>query len=311
VGAVEHNGGASAHDLHPPLPANPGEAPPDGLVADREAPFAQDAECPQDTRGVVPLVGSPQGERDVPERERRSAAVQGAVPPRSHPDLPADPQQAGLSVPADRFENRQHRGLPRGRHARPVGLDDARLLPGDVREPRPEKLDMVHRDVRDDDELGTNDMGGIESSPHAHLEDGDVHGAPREMHKGKRRGEFEVGHPFPDRPAHPPDQPLQLPPGNRGAVDPDALPEIDQVGRRVEPDAVSRRLQDGGQACRDGALAVGAPHEDAAVTALGISQARQQPPDGPQTRPDAGALQAVEIGDGIKGHGSQASRAGG
>ena len=168
---------------------------------------------------------------------------------------------------------------------------------------------MVHGDVRDDGEFGTDHMGGIEAAPHAHLENGDIHGAPRKMQKGERRGEFEVGHPFPIRPAHLPDAPFQVLRGNRDPVDPDALPEIDQVGRRVEPDAVSRRLEDGGQGRRDGALAVRPPHEDAAVTVLGAPQAIQQPPDGTQSRPDAGTFQTVKVLKRIETHGLPGSRA--
>ena len=129
------------------------------------------------------------------------------------------------------------------------------------------------------------------------------------MKKGQGCREFEEGHPLTVGPAHLTDAPAEVLLGDHGPVDPDTLPEIDQVGRRVEPDPVACRMENGCQGCRDGALAVRPSHEEASISSLGVPQPAEQHPDGPETRPDAGILEAVEVCDGIKVHGFPGSRA--
>lgn len=58
--------------------------------------------------------------------------------------------------------------------------------------------------------------------------------------------------------------------GYRLSINPDALPEIHQMGRGIEPDPVSCLLQYGGKRMRAGALSIGTGHMNAAETAVGM-----------------------------------------
>jgi len=106
---------------------------------------------------------------------------------------------------------------------------------------------VVQGDVRDDGEFGPDDIRGIEPAAHTDLEDGHVHPVAGKMKKGQGRRELEVGHPFTVRPAHLTDAPAEDLLGDHGPVHPDTLPEIDEVGRRVEPGPAPGDPQDGGE----------------------------------------------------------------
>ena len=56
------------------------------------------------------------------------------------------------------------------------------------------------------------------------------------------------------------------------AVHPDALAEVHQVGRGVEPHLVACRLQDGGEGVRYRALAVGSRHMDGLEPLVGMAK---------------------------------------
>ena len=68
------------------------------------------------------------------------------------------------------------------------------------------------------------------------------------------------------------------------AVHPDALAEVYEVGRSVQPDAQTCFLQDARQRVGNGTLAVGASHMDGSVVLVGVSVVGVEGLGGLQTR---------------------------
>jgi hypothetical protein len=128
---------------------------------------------------------------------------------------------------------------------------------------------VIHGDVRDDGKLGPNDVGGIEPASHADLKDGDIHPAAGKMNKGKSRCKFEVGDSLAICPAKLPDEFAEGIFGDHGSIDPDAFPEIDKVGGRVQPNPVAGCLEDCCEGRRNGTFSVGASHKNAFTAFLG------------------------------------------
>src|SRR5439155_15551967 len=89
--------------------------------------------------------------------------------------------------------------------------------------------------------------------------------------------------------------------GNRAAVDANALADIEEVGRGVEPDPAAGGLE----GCRKhgayGALAVGAGDLDEGHGALGMARRLEQRLDALEARTHPGHLAAPQPGD--AGHG--------
>ena len=130
---------------------------------------------------------------------------------------------------------------------------------------------MVKTDVGDDAYIRTDDIGAVQASAESHLDYGYIHlfiGKVAEGHGGgqlKERGMegFEESTFL----RYKTDDVFL---GYRLSVNPDALPEIHQMGRGIEPDPVSCLLQYGGKRMRAGTLSIGTGHMNAAETAVGM-----------------------------------------
>jgi hypothetical protein len=122
------------------------------------------------------------------------------------------------------------------------------------------------------------------------------------MNKGKGRCKFEVGDSLAIIPAHPPDEFAQRFFGDHGPIHPDAFPEIDKVGGRVQPNPVAGCLEDSGEGRRDGPFPVGASHKNAFTAFLGTTEALQKSPDRSEARLDAAAFQTFEVLKRIRSH---------
>src|SRR5687768_9895927 len=75
----------------------------------------------------------------------------------------------------------------------PAPAENPRLLPGDGRDGRPELLDVVETDRRDDREESGRDVRRVEAAAEPDLEDGEVEPARRERDESGRRQGLEVG----------------------------------------------------------------------------------------------------------------------
>ena len=137
---------------------------------------------------------------------------------------------------------------------------------------------MVQTDVGDDGEQGGDDVGAVEASPEAHLNDGYVHPLLFEVLESQSCGQFEERgvQGLEERALllHEVDDALL---GNHLSVDPDSFAEVHQMRTRVQADPVARRLQDGGQRVADAALAVGAAHVDGMVRLVRMAEVLVQP----------------------------------
>ncbi len=134
---------------------------------------------------------------------------------------------------------------------RRVGFDDACLLRGYLGQRVAQELHVVEADVGDDAEVRTDDVGAVEPSAQAYLHHGHVHpllGEIIERHGGRQLEERGVQR-LEERAValHEIDHRLL---GDRLPIHADALAEVHQVGRRVEPCAVACLLQDGRQRVR-------------------------------------------------------------
>ena len=152
-------------------------------------------------------------------------------------------------------------------------FDDARLLARNLRQRVAQELYVVEADVGDDAQVGPDDVGAVQPSAQAHLDDGHIHptvGKVAESHGGgqleKRWVERLEEGTFFFYKVHD----IFLRDGL--SVHADAFAEVHQMGRRVEAHAVTTLLQDGGQGVRAGTLAVGARHVDAAEAAMRVSE---------------------------------------
>ena len=140
-----------------------------------------------------------------------------------------------------------------------AATNDGRLLAGDGREGRAEVGLVVAIDAGQHGHGRDADRRRVEPATHPDLEDRDVHGLAREVVEGERRGRFEhrrveTGDERAQR-VHAVHHGVRR---DRLAVHTDPLAKGDQVGRGVEADTATGRLQHRGQQGRGRALAVGA-----------------------------------------------------
>ena len=154
-----------------------------------------------------------------------------------------------------------------------AGLDDAGFLTGYLCQRVAQKLGVVERDVGDHAQHGGDDVGAVEPSAQAHLNHCIVHIAFLEVVKCHGRGEFEeTGVTLVARgkvALHEVDHLLLW---YHLAIHPDALSEVDDVGRGVEAHFVPGLLQHGGEQVSDRAFAVGACHVYALVGSVRVAK---------------------------------------
>ena len=165
---------------------------------------------------------------------------------------------------------------------RTAALDDARLLPGDLGKLRPEQLEVVVVDWRDDaDGRCGEDIRGVEAAAQTHLDDDQVGGVLGEGVVGDRRGDLEEADRLSlVRRLHLVDQAQELGVLDEPSCDADALGEAHEMRRGERVDLQPGRLGDGAQIGAGRALAVGSgdmdhrPHRK-----LGVAERGQQPLD--------------------------------
>ena len=172
-----------------------------GVVGDVEDPRSPDLEPPwQVGAAEARRPGLPRG----PER-RRQRVQRRERHPRIRLLVRAEQAQRSRRRPLRVHEN--HRAgavalrlggqyVPDGDVAltgdeRDVALRDARLLAGDGGEVGSQVLGMLAGDLGHHARERRDDVGGVESPAHAHLDDGDVHAPGGEVSEGERSGRLE------------------------------------------------------------------------------------------------------------------------
>lgn len=152
-----------------------------------------------------------------------------------------------------------------------TGLDDAGFLGGNLFERVAKEYCMVEGDIRDDGELRGDDVGAVETASKTDFYHGDVNMLLGEVLERHRCGQLEERrterleeltfclHEIDD---------ILL--GNGEAVNADALREIHQMGRGIEPYPIAAELQEGCEGVGGAALAVGACDVDGAEMLMGV-----------------------------------------
>jgi len=182
-----------------------------------------------------------------------------------------------------------------------AGFDDPRLFPGDFPDGVAEVGLMVEGDAGDDRSERSDDVGGVEPAAHPRLPDDDVHARAGEDHRGKDGGEFKIGE-------------GETAPGvgarrigqlrrdrrvilfrNREPVDPEALPDVNQVGRGVESGGEPRAAQHAFEHGAHGALAVGSGDVEEGELFLRVPDAPHQLGGGFEPRLDSEHRQRIEV----------------
>src|SRR5947209_7298146 len=124
---------------------------------------------------------------------------------------------------------------------------------------------MVERDIRDHADAWISDVGSVEASAHADFKDGDFHaraGEIFERHRSEhlkktgRNRQLAFGDKLRARLAHAIIDLSELRLRDGLAVDLDALIDVDQMRRGVEPGLVSSGAADAGERGRSGTFAV-------------------------------------------------------
>ena len=328
VGAVQNHPGPGGKHLQPARPAGSGDPLRDGFGTQGKAGAVQHLQGPDRGQSVSDLVASGKGNPQLqPGSQHRVEVEIGAVQPVADPPaflvlkgrnpagpgspalLPNDLQRPLLLVAAD------HGKLSLlSRSGRTAGLDDAGLLPGDGVQAGSQAGLVIVADGRDHRDDGIDQVGGVQASPQADLQDGDIDIFFREVEKGHGRHYLEVGGVVLQLQAAAfaggPGQQLlhrlldgarqasQFFRENLPAVDADTFLDADQVGGGVETGPVSlgsqHRLAEGGHR----ALAVGAGNKHRGKAVLRIAQEAQQAPDILQPQLGGGHFVAkgIEIG---------------
>jgi hypothetical protein len=169
------------------------------------------------------------------------------------------------------------RGL-RDRERRDARLEDAGLLARDEFERAAEDLSVLELDGGDRDCVGRDDIGRVQPSAEADLDDGDVNPGPHEVpegHRGEhlkvRRGPVMAGQDGVDAFDLGP-RPGELGGRDHHAVHSDPFADIDDVGAGVEPDAPAAPDEGGGGHLAHRPLALGSRDVNRAEGPLGMAQ---------------------------------------
>ena len=227
--------------------------------------------------GHVGVSAERRGEGDDLPADRRHAA--------RHFHFTTVAHQRGVGTFGGRLDDRHHGfsvwlGADDGGA---VGLDDARFLLGDLLDGVAQPFHMVHIDRPDNGGIGIEHIGGVPRSAHADLDHGHIHRRVGELPNRHRGEHLEETHArlarFPHLGIHQGDQILDLIPrvdeivvGKLLPVDGDALVDLFQMRRSVQPRAQSVGAANRLGHARGGTLAVGAGHMDDAKRFLGVAQ---------------------------------------
>ncbi len=190
VRAVEHHGGAVAHDLEPARPAHRGEAPSHRLRGHSDSVRGEqldqtDRDCrvlrlvPADERALDISVGAV---HPVNRQLHASLIVVGYDHPR--PALLADHEELRAALQADILQHLQGFCDLRRRYHGHAGLDDPGLLPRNLGEGRSQFQRMIVPDPRDPAGEGRDHVRGVEPAAQPRLHHRQVHPRAREVQKG-------------------------------------------------------------------------------------------------------------------------------
>ena len=254
---------------------------------------------------VAGLKDSEQCHPHLIEREAGSVEIEPQTvepaPAHSRVKIPSLEEEGHPCFGGAPHDHRLSPGLLARRHG-DSAPNDGGLLRGDLLDGVAEVGLMVEVDAADDFHGGTAHGGRVEPPTHADLEHRHLDALAGEVIEGERgqrleHGRVEAG----DQGTERLDPVGEISLGNRAAVDANALADIEEVGRGVEPDPAAGGL-DG---CRKhgayGALAVGAGDLDEGHGALGMAHRLEQRLDALEARTHPGHLAAPQPGD--AGHG--------
>ena len=155
-------------------------------------------------------------------------------------------------------------------------LDDARLFPGNGRDPGAQVLLVVAADVREEADQRRDHVGGVQPAAHAGLEHSRVHLFFGEPEKRQQGGGLEVrGLAIAEHGLQPLDHRGEARLADALAIDTEALTHAAQVRRGIEAGAIAGRGEDGGKGRAHRALAVGAGDVQDRQAALRAAQVGQ------------------------------------
>ena len=297
----------------------------DGCAAQQlDPPRKLDAREPSSRRLGKRRVRDPAGAPHAGEGQGRVARLMGAEQRKPHLQLhravgeahpkPLGPLLEHLPAKVPSLPRQRHAELPSARrhhlaglageipgHRRDAGLEDPRLLGGDLAQRVAQLVRVLELDAGDAGDLGPHDVGRIEAAPEPDLEDHALDPGLPEAHQGRRRRRVEEGGRLPrlrlpqrlDVRTHALDgrrelRLLDLPP-----VQPDALGPALEVRRRERADPLPRGEQHGLGEQRRGALALGAGHVNHAQALVGSLEPLEQPPDRLEPEPCVGPVGAL------------------
>src|SRR5712691_8040383 len=253
---------------------------------------------------VARLENSEEGHAHVLELEARPLEIepQAIEPAPAHPrvKIPSleEERHPGLGRAPD--DHRLGAGLLSSRHGGSAA-DDGRLLRGDGLDGVAQVGLVIEVDAAHDLDGRAAHRGRVEPPPQADLEHRHLDSFTGEVIKGEcgqrlEHGRVEAGHQGAER-FH---AVGEIGFGDR-AVDANALADIDEVGRGVEPDSAPRGLEDGRQHGAHRALAIGAADLDQGHRPLGVARRLEQRLDALEAGAHPGHLAAPQPGD--AGHG--------
>ena len=163
---------------------------------------------------------------------------------------------------------------------------------------------MIAGDLRDRARQWTHDVGAVQPPAEPDLDHGDLGAAGGEVGEGDRRAGFEerrlaLEDEWPELVGPHCDSGL----GDRHTVDPDPLPERDQMGRRVQAHPPARLGERGGHEGADTALSVRAADMDGRHGVVRVAQRAQQRARGGEPeldgrRPGEEELECFVVGQG-------------
>ena len=184
------------------------------------------------------------------------------------------------------------------RHAR---LQDAGLLAGDLRQGFAEKGHVVDGDRRDRGQQRlVHEIGRVEPSAEARLEQQEIGGRLGEGEKGGGRGDLEQGDQLAAISGLGAGETIdeKILGDRRRAMRPgehDPLMEIDEMRRGIDMHALAERFGDGAGEGEEGALAVGAGDmHDRRKLVLGVAESGEQPLDAPERQVDRLRVQLLQ-----------------
>ena len=256
------------------------------LGRDREAPLAQDLQRSDGARAILQLMAA-QKRDPILTIQFRAPIHQGPHSEglaihvrRAGPIIPiaANLCERRSPFPADRFEHLDRLGPLWRTDGGDTRLDDACFLVCDLGQRVSQQVRVVQTERRDDGYLGHQHVGGVEPATQTNLYDGHIHLRTSEIQESKGGDGLEGGHARRalDQRADLVDQrddllPADLPPGHL-----DALTEGVQMGRGIEPRAVTGGPQTGLDQRCGRALALGARDVHRRETGVRITDVREK-----------------------------------